>query len=668
MFAKVLIANRGEIACRVAATCARLGIATVAVYSSADQHARHVRQCDEAICIGPAPAAQSYLAGERIVDAARATGAEAIHPGYGFLAENPAFVRACETAGLRFIGPPAEVVRAMGEKHEAKRIMEQAGVATIPGYSGDQQDPDQLQAAADGVGYPLLIKAVAGGGGKGMRLVTEASGFESALAAVRREATAAFADGRVLLERFVPHARHIEVQVFADSKAHVVHLFERDCSVQRRRQKVIEEAPAPGLGFDLRARLHEAAVTATRAIGYCGAGTVEFLLDQSQAFYFMEMNTRLQVEHGVTELITGVDLVEWQLRVASGESLPADQQAITCTGHAVEVRLYAEDPGSGFLPSTGRLHFLDMPADDRSLRIDTGVAAEDSISPHYDPLIAKLMVTDRSRTAAIARLSELLPRVRIAGVMTNLGFLAAITGNPAFQTGDYDTGLVERHCSGTIGDPPPPAPLLALAVLALVLERNATATLLAGQRGSSDSPWFSTWAWRLNAPPADLLTLHYRGQAFDLQFAERAAGWVVTFDGQRLSIHDGVLDGHTLTATVDGLPYRLDITRDGSELWVQHQCDVYRFRSGVESTVSSTGSTAGDFLVAPMPGNIVAIRVNPGDQVRGGDTLLILEAMKMEHSMCAPREGLVAEVLFATGDQVNEGDILITLTNDSATR
>ena len=664
MFTKVLIANRGEIACRVAATCARLGIATVAVYSSADKQSRHVRECDEAVCIGPAPATASYLLGERILEAAHATGADAIHPGYGFLAENTDFVLACESAGIGFVGPPAEAVRAMGEKHEAKRIMASAGVPTIPGFSDDSQELEQLLLGANQLGYPLLIKAVAGGGGKGMRLVNNAAEFESSLTAARREAKAAFGDERVLLERYFTDARHIEVQVFADAHDNVVHLFERDCSVQRRHQKIIEEAPAPGLAQDLRDALYQAAITATRAIDYRGAGTVEFLLDQTQAFYFMEMNTRLQVEHGVTELITGVDLVEWQLRVASGEPLPLDQHAIACRGHAIEARLYAEDPGSGFLPSTGRLHHLSMPDGDAHLRIDSGVFAGDQVGSHYDPMIAKLMVWDLSRSAALARLSEQLPQVKIAGVLTNLEFLAGVSRCPAFQVGNYDTCLVDTYLAGTIDDAPPPDVLLGVAAIAQHHWREASARARAAHRGLSDSPWFSSGSWRLNAPSVTEIMLHHRDRHFTLGLTPQTDGWLVHIASRQLLVHADLLEGNDLTATVDGRYYRVTVTRDGSTIWLQHDCTVYRLRSGVESNARDSAESGGDALRAPMPGTILELRVKPGDPVRSGDPLVTLEAMKMEHNMCAPRDGVVGEVRFAPGDQVNEGDTLITLTSE----
>jgi 3-methylcrotonyl-CoA carboxylase alpha subunit len=466
MFRKILIANRGEIACRVAATARRLGIAVVAVHSEADADARHVRMADEAVQIGPPPARDSYLRAERILEAAKRTGAEAIHPGYGFLSENEAFARACADEGLVFIGPPPAAIAAMGDKSAAKRLMEKAGVPLVPGYHGENQEPDVLAKEAQRIGYPVLIKASAGGGGKGMRVVAKPAEFQAALEGARREAQAAFGDPRVLIERYMERPRHIEVQVFGDAKGDCLHLFERDCSVQRRHQKVLEEAPAPGMSAARRKEMGEAAVAAARAVGYVGAGTVEFIAEQDGKFYFMEMNTRLQVEHPVTEMITGLDLVEWQLRVAAGEPLPLAQKSLKIHGHAIEARLYAEDPERGFLPQTGRLAHLRFPAAAGDVRVDTGVAAGASITPHYDPMIAKVIAWGEDRAAAVARLAAALAEVEIIGVRSNVAFLERVARSTAFAAADLDTGLIER-CRAEIFAPAPGATPELLAAAAM---------------------------------------------------------------------------------------------------------------------------------------------------------------------------------------------------------
>src|SRR5262245_1516334 len=523
MFTKLLIANRGEIACRVIRTARRLGIGTVAVYSEADVGALHVLQADEAYLLGPAPARESYLRGDRIIDLARKSGAQAIHPGYGFLSENEDFAAACAKAGVVFIGPPASAIRAMGSKSAAKRIMEQAGVPLVPGYHGDNQDAAYLKEQADRAGYPLLIKASAGGGGKGMRIVERAAEFAAALASCQREAGAAFGDDRVLLERYLLRPRHIEIQVFADQQGDCVYLFERDCSVQRRHQKVLEEAPAPGMTPERRAAMGTAAVAAAKAIGYVGAGTVEFIADQAGTFHFMEMNTRLQVEPPVTEMITGQDLVEWQLRVAWGEPLPRRQHELTIDGHALEARVYAEDPARGFLPATGRIVYLSTPQPSREVRIDIGVAAGGEISPHYDPMIAKLIVWDHDRPAALRRLHTALGEFRIVGLTTNVEFLARLVTSKAFTAADLDTGLIER-AHEELFPPSQPASdeVLAVATLAELLRHDREARAHAAKSGDPWSPWGACDGWRLNQDNHHVLvfregtrqvavTVHYRG-------------------------------------------------------------------------------------------------------------------------------------------------------------
>nr|MBP7393997.1 acetyl-CoA carboxylase biotin carboxylase subunit [Zoogloea sp.] len=498
MFNKILIANRGEIACRVIKTARRLGIKTVAVYSEADAGARHVRLADEAVLIGPAPARESYLVIERIVAAARQTGAQAIHPGYGFLSENEDFCHACEAAGIVFIGPPVSAIRAMGSKSEAKKLMEKAGVPLTPGYHGDNQEAGFLNVQADAIGYPVLIKAAAGGGGKGMRLVERSADFLDALASCKREAAASFGNDHVLVEKYLTRPRHIEIQVFGDTQGKVVYLFERDCSVQRRHQKVLEEAPAPGMTPERRAAMGQAAVEAAKAVGYVGAGTVEFIANQDGSFYFMEMNTRLQVEHPVTEMITGLDLVEWQLRVAAGQALPLAQEQLAINGHALEARIYAEDPSKGFLPSTGRLAHLAPPEEGMHVRVDTGVEEGDEISPFYDPMIAKLIVWDVNRDRALARMLQALAEYRVVGVANNIEFLSRLTACPAFANADLDTGLIEREKDYLFPEQLEPAREAWLAVaLAELLRARERAGQLAAGHPEPDSPWHRPDGWRI---------------------------------------------------------------------------------------------------------------------------------------------------------------------------
>ncbi|MET0322880.1 MAG: acetyl-CoA carboxylase biotin carboxylase subunit, partial [Duganella sp.] len=538
MFTKILIANRGEIACRVAATARRLGVKTVAVYSEADANAQHVDSCDEAILIGPAAASESYLRGDKIIAAALATGAQAIHPGYGFLSENADFADACAQAGLVFIGPPASAMRAMGSKSAAKSLMEQADVPLVPGYHGERQDPDFLQAQADRIGYPVLLKASAGGGGKGMRVVDSSAQFKDALASCKREAISSFGDDQVLAEKYLQRPRHIEIQVFADTNGNYIYLFERDCSVQRRHQKVLEEAPAPNMPPERRAAMGEAAVAAARAVGYVGAGTVEFIANQDGSFYFMEMNTRLQVEHPVTEMITGTDLVEWQLRVAAGEPLPKLQHDLAIHGHAIEARIYAENPDKGFLPSIGTLRHLGLPAAvsfelggdanaPAAVRIDSGVRAGDAISPYYDPMIAKLIVWGANRQQALARMVQALSQYQVVGLNTNVAFLKRLVQGQAFATADLDTGLIERH-HDTLFAAAKAAPdaALALACAAVMAEERQGAQALTGawHAGAGD-PWSRATGWRLNQPYLRALSF---SDEFDYtaHLTYRADGWL----------------------------------------------------------------------------------------------------------------------------------------------
>jgi 3-methylcrotonyl-CoA carboxylase alpha subunit len=666
MFQKILIANRGEIACRVAATCRRLGVKTVAVYSDADANAKHVAACDEAVHIGGASAADSYLRIERIIDAARATDAQAIHPGYGFLSENEDFAHACDEAGLVFIGPPVGAIAAMGSKAAAKALMHTAAVPLVPGYHGDDQDPSRLQREADGIGYPVLLKASAGGGGKGMRVVERSEDFAAALASCRREAAASFGNDRVLIEKYLTRSRHVEVQVFADTHGGAVYLFDRDCSVQRRHQKVLEEAPAPGLDDAVRRAMGEAAVAAARAVDYVGAGTVEFIM-AAGAFYFMEMNTRLQVEHPVTEMVTGLDLVEWQLRVAAGERLPLAQAELEVHGHALEARIYAENPARGFLPSTGTLKHLRMPngiefatgneTGKAAVRIDSGVREGDTITPFYDPMIAKLIVHGATRDDALAGMQRALEACEIVGPQTNVEFLQRLVKCKPFASADLDTGLIERH-RDTLFAPRgrPPREALALACAALLArERERVTTRPA-------SPWDGLAHWRLNG--GYRRSLAWRNLDDDTTFTTQ-------FE------HDG--GEQTLTCADTQEPYAwwsgepereygvtIGDTRASGRVFIDG--DVFHvFCGGAAFTFewqnllahAADADHGEGRLTAPMPGKVIAVLVEPGAVVEKGAPLIVMEAMKMEHTIGAPSAGKVAEVLYAVGDQVADGAQLL---------
>ncbi|NOD68525.1 acetyl/propionyl/methylcrotonyl-CoA carboxylase subunit alpha [Ruegeria sp. HKCCD7303] len=640
MFNKILIANRGEIACRVMETAQKIGVSCVAVYSDADASAKHVQMADQAVHIGGAAPAESYLKGDVIIQAALDTGAQAIHPGYGFLSENPDFVDAVEAAGLVFIGPSAEAIRKMGLKDAAKVLMEQAGVPVVPGYHGDNQDAEHLAGAADTIGYPVLIKAVAGGGGKGMRLVERPEDFAAALDSARGEAKTAFGNDAVLVEKFVAKPRHIEVQVFGDG-THAVHLFERDCSLQRRHQKVIEEAPAPGMTPEMRAAMGQAGVRAAEAIGYKGAGTVEFIVDASDGlrpdrFWFMEMNTRLQVEHPVTEAITGVDLVEWQLRVAAGESLPKQQEDLSIRGHAFEARLYAEDVPKGFLPATGTLTHLEFPA---NCRADSGVRAGDTISPWYDPMIAKVVVHGPTRSVSLETLHRVLQKTKVAGTVTNLAFLGALTRHAGFASGDVDTGLIGRELEELVQEAEPSVvAVVAAAMTALDLVNVALET------------GFSLWA-----PLHRAVQLSAEGETLDLD---------VQVDGPDRQIwqmgEDRVLAERTSDRwTLNGAPMP-DVSVSGSTLTVfKDYGRSFDLIDPLDRDASATGDT--NVIEAPMPGLVKAVFATAGQAVQEGDRLAILEAMKMEHSLLAARDGVVAEVLVEDGAQVEAGAALVRL-------
>ncbi len=667
MFDRLLIANRGEIACRIMRTARHLGIRTIAVYSEADAGALHVAAADEALPIGPAAAADSYLRGDRIIEAALSAGAQAVHPGYGFLAENAEFAEACGKAGLVFVGPPADAIRAMGSKSEAKALMEKAGVPLVPGYHGRAQTLKALTEAADRIGYPLLVKPSAGGGGKGMRVVEAAGDLASALEASKRESKAAFGDDRVLLERYLARPRHVEMQVFADGHGACIHLFERDCSVQRRHQKVLEEAPAPGLPPETRRAMGEAAVAAARSIGYVGAGTVEFLYDSEAAdgpgFYFMEMNTRLQVEHPVTEMITGLDLVELQLHVAAGGELPLDQDAVSIEGHAVEARLYAEDPAAGFLPATGTMRHLRLPQDAPHVRVDTGVRQGDAVSVHYDPMIAKIIAWDRDRGGALRRLSAALDGTEIAGLATNADFLRAVVAHPAFAEADLDTRFIDRHEAALLpAADGVPGEVRVLAALGIILQWRRD---LAGRAdGSRDpwSPWHGASGWRLNDEARDGLS--FRDSESEMPVAIRYlrdGGLGLTPDGGDEIRADGELDGQgRLTASLDGRRCRALVFRHGLDITVIARASngsggTYRLSLIDPVATAGAGDADGGRLTAPMPGRVVTVLVEPGAAVEKGQPLLVLEAMKMEHTITAPADGAVTALPFAAGDQVEEG-------------
>ena len=660
MFKKILIANRGEIACRVMTTAKRLGIHTVAVYSDADANAKHVAMADEAYRLGPAPVGESYLKIDAIIDACRKSGAEAVHPGYGFLSENPVFVDELEKAGIAFIGPSASSIRAMGLKDAAKALMVEAGVPVVPGYHGDNQDPDFLKAEADQIGYPVLIKARAGGGGKGMRRVDDPRDFLAALEGARREGEASFGDGRVLIEKYLTKPRHIEIQIFGDTHGNAVHLFERDCSLQRRHQKVIEEAPAPGMPADMRAAMGEAAVKAAKAIDYSGAGTIEFIADVSEGlsadrFYFMEMNTRLQVEHPVTEMITGEDLVEWQLQVAAGNPLPKTQEELSFSGWAFEARLYAEDAPKGFLPAIGTLTHLRFPDD--TARIDSGVRPSDEITPFYDPMIAKVIVHGATRDAALGKLLAALEETQVAGCVTNAGFLASLCRHQGFAKGDIDTGLIDRDLQSLIAEPAPSDEAIALAALA---------ALGLTEPHTGNDPWDSLAGWRMWSASRQFALLEIAGERRDVE--------VHTLGAKRFAIHLGDepqtyeltdIDGNAIVFDCNGARRTAAIAMGRDELTVFFDGQAHSFGMPDRLADEDEAAGAGDQVIAPMPGLVKLLRGQPGDEVTKDQPLVILEAMKMEHTLKAPRDGIIGEVLVAAGEQVQDGTVLLVLTEET---
>lgn len=640
MFKSVLIANRGEIACRIARTARRLGLRTVAVYSEADARALHVKLCDEAHLIGPAPARESYLVIDRLIEVARSASADCVHPGYGFLSENAQFAEACEQAGVAFVGPPPSAIRAMGLKDRAKALMEKAGVPVVPGYHGEQQDPKLLKRKAYEIGYPVLIKAVAGGGGKGMRRVDKHADFDPALESAMREAQSAFGDARVLIEKYVSAPRHIEIQIFADKHGNAVHLNERDCSLQRRHQKVIEEAPAPGMTPELRVQMGAAAVAAAKAVGYAGAGTVEFIADGAQglrpgAFWFMEMNTRLQVEHPVTENITGLDLVEWQFRVASGEKLPLTQDQVPLRGHAVEARLYAEDPERGFLPSTGRLVALEFPQGE-GIRIDTGVEAGGEVTPYYDPMIAKVIAHGSSRDQALNRLADALDRTVVAGPRSNAGFLAALARAADFRAAAFDTGFIDARLK-ELGAVPQPVDRSAVAQGASRLLAMASGTIAARNDPEMPaSPWDAPDAFQFTGTRALDLALTVDGKPVTAQVNYGSSGASVVFDGALPDASVRVIETPGAAYVLRGGRQTIVALRDFDSIDLDH--------AGADGLVR-----------APMHGKLLALLVERGQKVGKGHRVAVVEAMKMEHALTAPLDGTVAEIAIAVGAQVAEG-------------
>ena len=676
MFRKLLIANRGEIAVRIARTAKRLGIPTVAVYSDADRDAPHVRSADEAMHIGAAPASESYLRIDRLLDAVARSGAEAVHPGYGFLSENAEFCAALDDAGVCFVGPTAETIRSMGSKSAAKRLMQAAGVPVLPGYEDEEQSLDHFAEAAERIGYPVLLKATAGGGGKGMRLVYDADDLEEALASGKREAASAFGDDRFLLEKYLERSRHLEVQIFGDGNGNVVHVFERDCSVQRRHQKIIEEAPAPELDARVREALLEAGVRAGEAVNYRGAGTVEFLHDGADGIYFMEMNTRLQVEHPVSEAISGLDFVEWQLRIAAGDGLPLAQADISCNGHAFEARLYAEDPDRQFAPSVGTLSHLELPG---NARVDSGIAEGQVLSPHYDPMIAKIITHGADRNDALTALTGALENTRVAGLETNTRFLHALTREPDFAAGNVSTSFIDEHADSLFAR-------IDLGVRPLIAVALHEFEAPARDENAFADPFSDPWAmlanWRSNQPEQRSIGLRQDGALSVVTLAKHEEGFIARIEHgasaaeRRANAAPGSEVCHTVSADELSAP-SLEFAVDGTshDAVVAPHRDGYRVWLGVDyadveivelASVAGQHKSAEGSLEAPMPGAVIAVNVSVGDRVTAGDTLLILEAMKMEHKVHAPEDGVVRRILCPAGKQVAEGELLIEIASDDS--
>jgi 3-methylcrotonyl-CoA carboxylase alpha subunit len=657
MFQSLLIANRGEIACRIIRTARRMGLRSIAVFSDADETAQHVRMANEAIHIGPAPARESYLNIPAIIAAAKRAGAEAVHPGYGFLSENPAFAEACAAAGIIFVGPNAAAMRAMGSKGSAKALMEKAGVPLLPGYHGAEQDAAFLEGEAKRIGFPLVIKAVAGGGGRGMRVVRAAADFAAALQSARQEGASAFGDDRVLIERYLERPRHIEVQVFGDSHGNAVHLFERDCSAQRRHQKVIEEAPAPGISADMRQAMGAAAVAAAKAVQYQGAGTVEFIA-QDGGFYFLEMNTRLQVEHPVTEAITGFDLVEWQLRVAAGEKLPVQQEDIRAQGHAMELRLYAEDPARDFAPSIGALQVFRL--SDRGLRIDSGFVAGDRISIHYDAMVAKMIAHAPTRAEAIARLRAGLAQSDIVGVAHNLDMLDRILAHTDFATGAIDTGFIGRNAEILLTPKlNPSAQVLTLAALGVLALEEEAARTHAAASADPHSPWQATDHWWVNTRPSRIFDFHQEDAIHAVTLSPAADGWRITTGSTEITARHAKLEAGSIHALLDGMRLSASIHRTGETISLRHAGQSWRFL--LPDPIARAGEEEGgdDRLLAPLPGQVTQLLVAENQSVARGDVLVILEAMKTVFRLPAPRDGRIETISCRVGETVREGQILL---------
>jgi len=656
VFDSILIANRGEIACRVIRTAHRLGIKCAAVYSDADRDAMHVELADHAVRLGPAPVKQSYLLIDKIITAAEACGAQAIHPGYGLLSENPDFAQACADAGIVFVGPSASAIEAMGLKDAAKNLMQKAQVPVVPGYHGERQESDFLAARAEEIGYPVLIKARAGGGGKGMRMVAEPEAFDEAMESARREAAGSFGDDRVIVEKYIASPRHIEIQVFADAHGNVVHLFERDCSLQRRYQKIVEEAPAPGIPAEMRSAMGDAALRAARAIDYQGAGTVEFIADacnglQADRFYFMEMNTRLQVEHPVTECITGLDLVEWQLRIAAGEPLPLEQAEIPFRGHAFEARIYAEDASRSFMPATGTLTTLHFPQD--NARIDTGVREGDTVTPHYDPLIAKLIVHGDDRESARKALAAALAQCCIVGCTTNVEFLSRVIRHHAFAEAHFDTGLIDRELSDLSATEPPGKEVLAIAALAALGHFAATDTA---------TPWTTLRAWRLWGDANQHVHLLNGGRSHEIGVVTSADGGISVINGNRsLTCRTLSVSGDQVRVDFGSHVVQVHVITTGQSVHIFQQGANFHFIWPDNLDAIEESETDEDVLRAPMPGRIAKVSVSAGDHVVKGETLAVIEAMKMELALVAPRDGQVLQTSVSPGEQVEEGAMLIEL-------
>jgi 3-methylcrotonyl-CoA carboxylase alpha subunit len=662
MFQSLLIANRGEIACRIIRTARRIGLRSIAVFSDADEAAQHVQMADEAIHIGAAPARESYLNISAIIAAAKRAGAEAIHPGYGFLSENPAFAEACAAAGIIFVGPSAAAMRAMGSKGSAKALMEKAGVPLLPGYHGAEQDSAFLEGEAKRIGFPLVIKAVAGGGGRGMRVVRAAADFVDALQSARQEGASAFGDDRVLIERYLERPRHIEVQVFGDSHGNAVHLFERDCSAQRRHQKVIEEAPAPGISAEMRDAMGAAAVAAAKAVKYQGAGTVEFIA-QDGGFYFLEMNTRLQVEHPVTEAITGFDLVEWQLRVAACEKLPVQQSDIHAQGHAIELRLYAEDPARDFAPSIGALQVFRL--SEQGLRIDSGFVAGDRISIHYDAMVAKMIAHAPSRAEAIARLRAGLAHSDIIGVAHNLDMLDRILAHPDFASGTIDTGFIGRNAETLLTPKLKPSPqVLALAALGVLTLEEEAARAHAAASADPHSPWHATDHWWVNTRPTRVFEFHHEDETHAVTLAPAADGWRISAGGAAITARHAKLEAGSVHALLDGMRLSASIHRGGETISLRHAGQSWRFV--LPDPIARAGEEEGgdDRLIAPLPGQVTQLLVTENQNVARGDVLVILEAMKTVFRLTAPRDGRIATISCRVGETVREGQILLQFTTE----